>query len=141
MAKLRVLLDEDVDVQVRAAFPKSLQVYTVAALGISGANDTFVIEEAIARKCLIVTANKDFVDFYKNHEWRKGRDGRFFYGLIFLKSSRTISQLDQLKLAIKEIEHRYDDLLTVYANGTVTRERLGGRDPKRIGPHGRSVHR
>jgi hypothetical protein len=48
VAKLRVLLDEDVDVRVRVAFPKSLQVYTVAALGISGADDTFVIEEAIA---------------------------------------------------------------------------------------------
>jgi hypothetical protein len=124
-----VLLDEDVRIDVKTAFAAKVQVHTVPSLGISGADDTFVIEEAVARKCLIVTANKDFVPAYRNHEWRKGRDRRYFWGLVFLKHSTTISQLQQLKLAIKEINHEYDDILTVSSGGFVTRERLDGRAP------------
>ncbi len=128
MAKLRVLLDEDVRIDVKSAFAKKITVYTVPSLGISGADDTFVIEQAVTKKCLIVTANKDFVPAYTNHEWRKGRDGRHFYGLILLKHSTTMSQLAQLKLAIKQIDHRHDDLLTVSATGEVKRERLCEHD-------------
>jgi predicted nuclease of predicted toxin-antitoxin system len=68
MPKLRVLLDEDVRVDVKDAFPAKIQVNTVAELALSGKADTYVIEEAIARKSLIVTANKDFVPQYRNHE-------------------------------------------------------------------------
>ena len=130
MATLRVLLDEDVSTELKDVFPKKIQVHTVAALGMSGKEDRLVIEEAIQKKCLIVTANNDFVDFYKNHDWRKGHDGRYFYGLIFLKHSKVLTRSQQLKLAIKEIDPRYDDILTVSASGHVTRQRLGGRDPK-----------
>ncbi len=37
--------------------------------------------------------------------------------------------MDQLELAIKVIDYRYDDILTVASTGLVTRERLAGRDP------------
>lgn len=124
MARLRALLDEDVRFDVKLAFPPKVQVETVAALGLSGKDDIYVIEEAVARKCLIVTANKDFVPEYRNHEWRKGKDGRHFWGLIFLASSSSISQTDQVRRALKEIDRDADDILTVSANGKVSRERL-----------------
>lgn len=129
MAKLRVLLDEDIADQLKGAFPKKIQVYTVAGLGMSGAEDIAVIEEAVSKKCLIVTANKDFIPVYRNHDWRKGRDRRYFWGLIFLKNSNAIGKLEQLKRAIKEIDYQFDDILTVSSTGLVTRQRLGGRDP------------
>lgn len=129
-----MLLDEDVRVDVRTAFPSKIQVHTVASLGISGAEDTFVIGEAIARRCLIVTANKDFVPAYRNHEFRKGRDRRYFWGLIFLKYSTTMSQLEQLKRAVREIDYENDDILTVSSTGIVVRERLDGIDPRQKNP-------
>jgi predicted nuclease of predicted toxin-antitoxin system len=127
VAKLRVLLDEDIPPELEAAFPRKTQVYTVAGLGMSGAEDIAVIEEAVSKKCLIVTANRDFVPVYRNHEWRTGRDRRYFWGLIFLKNSNTMSKLEQLKRAIKAIDNQFDDILTVSSRGLVTRERLDGR--------------
>jgi hypothetical protein len=129
MAKLRVLLDEDIPPELKRAFPSKVQVYTVAGLGKSGAEDPDVIEEAIWRKCLIVTADEKFAPKYRNHLWRKGRDRRFFWGLVLLKHSTTMRQLDQLKLAIKKVDYKFDDILTVSSTGIVTRERLDGRDP------------
>ena len=82
MAKLRVLLDEDVRIDVKSAFAKKIQVHTVPSLGISGADDMFVIEEAVTKKCLIVTANKDFVPANRNHEWRKGAATEDIFGVL-----------------------------------------------------------
>jgi predicted nuclease of predicted toxin-antitoxin system len=127
VAKLRVLLDEDIAAQLEDAFPRKIQVYTVAGLGMSGADDITVVEEAVSKKCLIVTANKDFVPVYRNHPWRKGRDRRYFWGLIFLKNSTAMSKVEQLKRAIKAIDTQFDDILTVSSTGLVSRERLDGR--------------
>jgi hypothetical protein len=126
VAKLRVLLDEDIPAELKGAFPRKTQVYTVAGLGMSGAEDIAVVETAVLKKCLIVTANKDFVPVNRKHEWRKGHDRRYFWGLIFLKNSTAMSKLEQLKRAIKEIEYQFDDILTVSSVGLVTRERLDG---------------
>jgi hypothetical protein len=97
-------LDKNLGPELKKAFGRKIPVYTVADLGMSGADDTRVIEKGVRRKCLLVTANADFVDFYRNHEWRKGRDGRFFYSLIFLKHSTTMTKLQQLKVAVKKIK-------------------------------------
>lgn len=137
MGKLRVLLDEDVDVQAKSAFARKVMVYTVGGLGLKGKEDRIIVEEAVERKCVIVTANKDFVPEYKNHEWRKGKDGRYFWGLIFLKHSKAMSQSDRITLAIKQIVPLYDDVLTVSGTGLVTRERLGGPAVSKRSPDGR----
>src|SRR5258708_17909484 len=128
MPKLRVLLDENLGANVEKAFSKKVPVYTVTDFGVRRAEDRIVIEKAVAKKCLIVTANKDFVDHYKKHHWRDGRDGRFFYGLIFLKHSTTLTRLQQLKRAAKKINYLHDDLITVSATGAVKCERLCGFD-------------
>ena len=124
-----MLLDEDVDVSAKHLFPKKVQVYTVPELGLSGKEDRIVIEEGVRKKCLIVTANKDFVPEYRKHEWRKGKDGRFFYGLIFLKESRSLTRIEQLKLAMKKIDYKCDDIITVTASGEIKRERIDEREP------------
>jgi hypothetical protein len=124
LAKLRVLLDEDVRADVRAAFPSKVNVATIAELGLSGKHDKDVVEEGIYRKALIVTANKDFVPQYRDHDWRKGKDGRHFWGLIFLAHSTSLSQIEQVRLALKEIDYKSDDILTVSNTGIVTRERI-----------------
>jgi len=129
VAKLRVLLDEDIPAELKTVFANKVQVYTVAGLGKSGAKDPEVIKEAVWKKCLIVTADEKFVPKYRNHDWRKGHDRRYFWGPVFLKHSTTMSKFEQLKLAIKEFDHRYDDILTVSSTGIVSRERLDGRDP------------
>ena len=129
MAKIRVLLDENIDPELKAAFGKKIPVYTVSDLDLSGAEDKLVIEAAVHKKCLIVTANYDFVEFYRNHEWRKGRDGRFFYGLIFLRHSTTKTRLQQLKAAIKQIRPDHDDLITVSSAGVVSHEQLEPPEP------------
>jgi hypothetical protein len=67
MAKLRVLLDEDVRADVKGAFSSKVQVETVAQLGLSGKDDQYIVEEGVLRTCLIVTANKDFVPRYRDH--------------------------------------------------------------------------
>ena len=128
MPKLRVFLDENLSRDLGKAFPKKVPVYTVDDLGLSGADDQRIIEQAVYRKCLIVTADRKFMDTYRNHEWRKGHDGRYFYGLIFLTEDKTTAQLRQLKLAIPRITPENDDLLTVSSAGIVTIEKLGGHD-------------
>jgi predicted nuclease of predicted toxin-antitoxin system len=131
LGKLRALLDEDIPDDLKSLFPKKTQVYTVAGLGLSGIEDRLVIEEAVHKKCLIVTANKDFVPEYRDHEWRKGKDGRFFWGLIFLRASKSMTQSDQLKRGIKAINPQYDDIITVSATGHISRERMKGHDLKK----------
>jgi hypothetical protein len=127
MAKLRVLLDENLGPELKKAFGRKITVHTISDLGISGAGDPEVIEEAVHRKCLIVTADKKFVDTYRNHEWRKGRDGRFFYGLVFLTESATTGQLRQLKLAVQKIRPEHDDLISFSSGNSVTVEKLDDR--------------
>jgi hypothetical protein len=88
----------------------------------------FVIEKAITKRCLIVTVNKDFLDYYRNHASRRGKKGVYFYGLIFLKASKSMTKKDQLKRALKAVawdESRdHDDLILVSAEGKTKHERL-----------------
>jgi hypothetical protein len=87
-----------------------------------------VIDKAIKRGCLIITVNRDFVDYYRNHVRRKGRNGIYFYGLIFLKPSKTRTRHEQLQVALKEIAwedtREHDDLIYVSAEGKTRHERL-----------------
>jgi len=124
VAKLRVLLDEDVRADVKSVFPSKVHVDTIAELGLSGMHDKDVVEQGIARKALIITANKDFVPQYRDHEWRRGKDGRHFWGLIFLVHSTSLSQIEQVRLALKKFNSKCDDILRVSPAGTVTTERL-----------------
>lgn len=127
MAKKRVFLDECLGrEEISGLFGSRAHIYTANDLGVTATEDTRVISKAFEKKCLIITANKDFVDFYKNHPARKS--GAFFYGLIFLAPSKSLSRRDQLKKALREIEwtetRRHDDLITVYADAATRHERL-----------------
>jgi hypothetical protein len=103
-------------------------VYSAKELGVTGKEDARVIERAFAKKCLIVTVNKDFVDYYRNHPLRKAKNGQFFYGLIFLKPSRQLARKKQLQIALADIAWRdtreHDDLIRVSASGRTRHERL-----------------
>lgn len=126
MAKKRVFLDECLGrEELESAFGAKAHVYTAKDLGVRGKEDIRVIDAAVAKKCLIVTVNKDFLDYYRNHPRRRGT---FFYGLIFLRPSKTLSRAKQLHKALKEmawVETRdHDDLIIVHADGNTTHERL-----------------
>jgi hypothetical protein len=56
----------------------------------SGSPDELVIEHAIRTKCLIVTADKKFVYDYEHHDWRKGKDGRYFWGLSLSQAQHPV---------------------------------------------------
>jgi hypothetical protein len=127
MAKKRVFLDECLGrEELGHLFGTKAHVYSARDLGVTGKEDIRVIDGAVAKKCLIVTVNKDFLDYYRNHPRR--RQGTFFYGLIFLRPSKTLSRSQQLKKALRETawsETRdHDDLVTVYADGRSFHERL-----------------
>lgn len=93
MAKKRVFLDECCsEDDLKGCFPSKSHVYTARDFGISGKEDPTVIDYAIRRGCLIITVNRDFIDYYRNHPSRKGKSGTFFYGLIFLKASKIMSR-------------------------------------------------
>lgn len=129
VAKKRVFLDECCGEDgLRTCFPGKAHVYVAANFGVRGKEDPTVIDEAIKRGCLIITVNKDFVDYYRNHRRRKGKNGTYFYGLIFLKPSRTMARRKQLQAALKEIawaETRdHDDIVLVSATGKTRHERL-----------------
>ena len=128
MARKRVFLDEHLDRALGDCFGKKAHVYTARDLGVSGVDDLSVIDRAVRKKCLIVTANKDFVDYYRNHRLRKGRDNSYFYGLIFLKHCASLSNEIRLRRALKEVaweETRdHDDVVTVHADGSTSHERL-----------------
>ncbi len=77
---------------------------------------------------MIVTVNKDFVDYYRNHALRKGRNGGFFYGLIFLKPSKVMTRRNQFQAALKDIAweetRQHDDIIFVSAEGKTRHERV-----------------
>jgi hypothetical protein len=127
MAKKRVFLDECVSDLAHVFGPKA-HVYTARDLGVTGKEDTRVIEAAFRLKCLVVTVNKDFLDYYHDHPRRKGKRGVYFYGLIFLKPSKTLTREKQLRLALQGMEweetRQHDDLVRVSANGKTRHERL-----------------
>ncbi len=122
----RVFLDEQLTSELGAVFGTKAHVYTVNDFGISGAADPRVIDQAVAKKCLIVTANADFVEYYRNHIGRKS--GAFYYGLIYLHASGDFTRKMHLEKALKEtawIEtRRHDDLITVFSDGRTRHERL-----------------
>ena len=129
MAKKRVFLDECCsEDNLKDCFPSKAHLYTASDLGVSGSEDPTVIDHAVRRHCLLITVNKDFVDYYRNHASRKGRDGTFFYGLIFLKPSKIMSRHAQLKSALKAVAwtetRQHDDLIVVSAEGKTRHERL-----------------
>lgn len=127
MPKKRVFLDECVEPELANIFGTKAHVYTARDLGVNGAADPAVIDRAVGQKCLIVTLNKDFVDYYKNHPLRKGSPS-YFYGLIYLKPVKGTSRERQLRMAMKEIAwnetREHDDLITVYPDGRTHHTRL-----------------
>ena len=72
MARKRVFLDE-CNSDLRHVFGPKDHVFDANDFGITGKEDTRVIDEAFSRKCLIVTVNKDFVQYYRDHPMRKGK--------------------------------------------------------------------
>jgi len=127
MPKKRIFLDE-CNSDLGHVFGAKAHIYTARSLGVTGAEDTRVIDEAVKKKCLIVTVNKDFVDYYREHPRRKGKNGTYFYGLIFLKQSHQLTRERQLRKALKEIAwedtREHDDLVRVSATGKTRHERL-----------------
>jgi hypothetical protein len=129
MAKKRVFLDECCgEDDLKDCFPAKAHVYVAKDFGVRGKEDPKVIDRAIKRGCLIITVNKDFVDYYRDHAFRKGKNGTFFYGLIFLKPSKIMSRQMQLRSALKDIDwedtRRHDDLIFVSAGGKTRHARL-----------------
>jgi hypothetical protein len=128
MAKKRVFLDECCRDDLRACFPQKAHVYTARNLGVSGKEDTSVIDKAITKRCVIVTVNKDFLDYYRDNPSRKGKNGTWFFGLIFLKPSKSLTKVEQLRRALREIiwndSRDHDDLMFVSALGKTRHQRL-----------------
>jgi len=128
MAKKRVFLDECCGEDLRSCFPPKAHVFTAKDLGVTGKEDTKVIDKAITRHCLIVTVNKDFLDYYRSHPLRQGKKATFFYGLIFLKFSQSLTKKQQLGNALRSIaweeSRQHDDLIVVSASGKTKHERL-----------------
>jgi len=77
--KKRIFLDECCS-DLGSVFGPKAHVYTAKDLGVTGKEDVSVIEKAFDKKCLIVTANKDFVDYYRNHPRRKEKMGSISTG-------------------------------------------------------------
>jgi hypothetical protein len=129
MAKKRVFLDECcAEEGLMKCFPRNPHIFVPKDLGVMGKDDLTVIDKAISRKCLIVTVNKDFVDYYVDHPFRKGKNGSFFYGLIFIKPSKVMSRQTQLEIALRDIDwnetRKHDDLVYVSAEGKTKHRRL-----------------
>ena len=124
--KKRVFLDEDIDPSIADVFGRHAHIHTAGSLGILGKDDTAVISAAIEKCCLIITANQDFLEYYRNHPRRK--QGRFFYGLIFLSEQKGFGQRRQLKIALREFawknNRQFDGLIAVRKDGKVCREIL-----------------
>ncbi len=127
MARKRVFLDE-CSGDLGHVFGSKDHVYTAKDFGFAGKGkeDTRVIDEAVKRKSLIVTVNKDFLQYYRDHPMRKRGD--YGYGLIFLKASKQLTREQQLRLAIRALEwddtREHDDLVWVSADGKTRLERL-----------------
>lgn len=127
MAKKRVFLDECCS-ELTTVFSEKAHVRTAKDLGVMGKEDLKVIDKAVDAKCLIITVNKDFVDYYRDHPRRKGKNGEFFYGLIYLKPSKQLPRIKQLQMALRTMEWRetrmHDDLIVVAGDGRTKHERL-----------------
>lgn len=125
MAKKRICLDECCG-ELGPVFGAKAQVFTAKDLGVSGIDDTRVIDAAVDKKCLIVTVNRDFVEYYRSHPRRQG--GEWFYGLIFLNHSKTLPRKEQLKRAVRGMawdeSRQHDDLIFVAGDGRTRHERL-----------------
>jgi hypothetical protein len=89
MARKRVFLDE-CNSDLGHVFGPKDHVYTARDFGIAGKEDSRAIDEAVRRKCSIVTVNKDFLHYYRDHPMRKGKWGKYGYGLIFLKPASNL---------------------------------------------------
>jgi hypothetical protein len=128
MARKRVFLDEHIEPQLKRCFGAKAHIHTARDLGVCGNEDRRVIDAAVRRKCLIVTKNKDFVDYYRKHPLRTSGKVSFFYGLIYLMPSSVLSTEERLKKALRDVAWRetreHDDLITVYADGRTYHERL-----------------
>jgi len=129
--KKRIFLDEDIDVSLAKAFSARSHVYTGKDLGVLGRDDPTVINAATQKGCLIVTANKDFIDYYRNDPRRRQRN-TFFYGLIFLSAQGGFEQKRQLQIALRQIPWKgnraHDGLVIVRRDGNVCCELLCHED-------------
>jgi hypothetical protein len=127
MARKRIFLDECNSDLGRVFGPKD-HTHTAKDFGINGKEDTRAIDEAVKRKCTIVTVNKDFVQYYRDHPMRQGKWGKYGYGLIFLKPSQRLTREQQLRVALRALEWKdtrdHDDLVWVSADGRTRLERL-----------------
>ena len=85
--KKRVFLDECCS-ELGSVFGQKAHVYTAKDLGVTGKEDLSVIDKAFEKKCLIVTVNKDFVAYYRNHPLRK--NGWFFLRADFSETQQTV---------------------------------------------------
>jgi hypothetical protein len=81
MARKRIFLDE-CNSDLGHVFAPKDHVYTAKDFGITGKEDLKAIDAAVKKKCSIVTVNKDFLDYYRDHPMRKGKWGKYGYGLI-----------------------------------------------------------
>lgn len=129
VAKKRVFLDECCSKDdLSACFPPKTHIYSAKDLEVQGKEDTRVIDAAIKKHCVIVTVNKDFLDYYRDHRARKGKRGMWFWGLIFLKPSKTLTRRQQLGIALRSIaweeSRQHDDLIMVSSDGKTRHERL-----------------
>jgi hypothetical protein len=119
---------------------KKAHVYLAKDLDVRGQEDTRVIDKAVSHKCAIVTVNQDFLEYYRDHPWRRGKNGTFFYGLIFLKPSHRYSRKEQLKLGLQDIAwgetRRHDDIVFVSAAGKTRHERLCHKECAAAFPRG-----
>jgi len=127
MARKRIFLDE-CNSDLGHVFGPKAHVYTAKDFGISGKEDPRAIDAAVKRKCSIVTVNRDFLDYYRDHPMRKGKWGKYGYGLIFLKPSKQLTRDEQLRRGIRALEwddtREHDDLVWVSADGRTRLERL-----------------
>jgi hypothetical protein len=130
MAKKRVFFDECcTDERLKTCFAPKTHFSSAKDVGVRGKEDTRVIDKAISKKCMIITVNKDFVGYYRDHPFRKRRNKpSFFYGLIFLRPSKLISRVEQLRRALRDIAweetRQHDDLVFVDARGRTKHARL-----------------
>ena len=127
MARKRVFLDE-CNSDLGHVFAPKDHVYTAKDFGIAGKDDLKAIDVAVNKKCSIVTVNKDFLDYYRDHPMRKGKWGKYGYGLIFLKRSKLLTRGEQLRRGIRALDWNdtrdHDDLVWVSAEGKTRLERL-----------------
>jgi hypothetical protein len=123
-----IFISDECNSDLRPVFGPKDHVYTAKDFGITGKEDLKAIDAAVQKKCSIVTVNKDFLDYYRDHPMRKGKWGKYGYGLIFLKHSKLLTRGEQLRRGIRALEWKdtrdHDDLVWVSAEGKTRLERL-----------------